>query len=66
MITALSKTIKTDSKLTDRENQESIYRFMPKFLWVLRDFTLKIEDERGRKISATRYLNNCLEDQSSG
>lgn len=42
MVTALSKTIKTDNKLTDRDNQEILYRFMPKFLWILRDFTLKI------------------------
>jgi hypothetical protein len=42
MITALSKQIKTDEKLNDRDNQENLYRFMPKFLWLLRDFTLKI------------------------
>ena len=56
MVTALSKTIKTDGKLSERDNQESLHRYMPKFLWVLRDFTLKIEDERGRKISPTQYL----------
>jgi hypothetical protein len=44
MVTALSKTIKADNKLNDRDNQESLYRYMPKFLWILRDFTLKIED----------------------
>ena len=60
MVTALSKTIKTDSRLSERDNQESLHRFMPKFLWILRDFTLKIEDERGRKISPTQYLENCL------
>jgi len=25
-------------------------------MWVLRDFTLKIEDEKGKKINATQYL----------
>lgn len=65
MVTALSKTIKSDNKLTERDNQESLYRFMPKFLWLLRDFTLKIEDERGRRISPTKYLENCLQEQSS-
>jgi hypothetical protein len=66
MVTALSKTIRTDNKLTDRDNQESLHRFMPKFLWVLRDFTLKIEDERGRRISPSQYLENCLNDPNYG
>jgi hypothetical protein len=29
---------------------------MPKFIWVLRDVTLKIEDQYGRKLSPTQYL----------
>jgi hypothetical protein len=37
---------------------------MPKFLWILRDFTLRIEDERGKKITASQYLENCLTDQN--
>jgi hypothetical protein len=61
MVTALSKTIKADAKLTERDNNDNLHRFMPKFLWILRDFTLKIEDERGRKISPTQYLENCLD-----
>jgi len=39
---------------------------MPKFIWVLRDVTLKIEDQYGRKISPTQYLENCLTDQQPG
>ncbi len=66
MVTALSKTIKADARLTQRDNNDSLHRFMPKFLWILRDFTLKIEDERGRKISATQYLENCLDQPSYG
>jgi Guanylate-binding protein, N-terminal domain len=38
---------------------------MPKFLWILRDFTLRIEDERGKKITASQYLENCLTDQNA-
>ena len=38
---------------------------MPKFCWVIRDFTLELEDERGRKINAKQYLQNCLRDDSN-
>ena len=66
MVTALSRTIRTDGKLSERDNQESLHKYMPKFMWVLRDFTLKIEDERGRRISPTQYLENCLDNPGYG
>jgi hypothetical protein len=33
---------------------------------VLRDVTLKIEDQHGRRITPTQYLENCLTDQHPG
>lgn len=42
MVTALSQHIRADERLNDRENQEELYRYMPKLIWVLRDVTLKI------------------------
>lgn len=53
MVTALSQHLRADERLNDRENQEELYRYMPKFIWLLRDVTLKIEDERGRRITPT-------------
>ena len=53
MVTTLSQKINSGDQNSD---SGQLVRFMPKFLWILRDFTLKIEDERGRKISATQYL----------
>lgn len=53
MITALSKKIRAESNSSERDNEEKLYLHMPKFLWLLRDFTLRLEDERGRKITAT-------------
>lgn len=32
----------------------------PSFLWVIRDFMLKVEDDSGMKISAKKYLENSL------
>jgi hypothetical protein len=33
---------------------------MPNFLWCLRDFSLKLEDENGRAITSAEYLENAL------
>lgn len=42
---------------------KDLHQIFPNFLWVVRDFTLKLEDENGRKISARQYLENCLKPQ---
>ena len=33
---------------------------MPKFLWILRDFTLELIDEKGREMTAAQYLEKSL------
>ena len=33
---------------------------MPDFLWVLRDFSLQLEDEKGNEISSKEYLEKAL------
>lgn len=35
----------------------------PKFLWIVRDFTLMMVDKNGEKISSKEYLENALEFQ---
>ena len=64
MVTALSKNIKTGGERGASQDTD-LHRYMPKFLWLLRDFMLKIEDERGRKISPSQYLENCLNDKDT-
>lgn len=36
--------------------------FSPKFLWCLRDFSLRLQDESGKPISSLQYLERCLAD----
>ena len=36
--------------------------FTPKFIWILRDFVLELEDKNKRKISPKEYLENALHD----
>lgn len=38
---------------------------MPKFLWLLRDFTLELRDADGKKIEPRQYLEDSLLDQNS-
>lgn len=55
MVTALSKKIKTGDDY-EANDPVQISRFMPKFLWLLRDFMLKIEDKYNKKITPNTYL----------
>jgi hypothetical protein len=64
MVTTLSKYIKT-GEASGAVDSEQIHRFMPKFMWLLRDFMLKLEDDRGRRITPSQYLENCLNDRKS-
>jgi len=56
MVTALSKKIKVGDSATNSSDPSELTRFMPKFLWLLRDFMLKIEDDKGRRIKPNDYL----------
>ena len=42
---------------TDESDLNSV---LPNFLWVLRDFSLQLEDEHGNEIQAHEYLENAL------
>jgi hypothetical protein len=35
----------------------------PSFIWVLRDFSLKLEDLDGNKITPKQYLESALREQ---
>lgn len=34
--------------------------FTPKFIWLLRDFTLEIQNSKGQPITSKEYLENAL------
>jgi hypothetical protein len=42
---------------------EDLGEYFPSFLWVLRDFSLKLEDEQGNEISSKMYLDLALKEQ---
>ena len=43
------------------DSTSDLERFFPSFLWVLRDFALRLEDEDGDAISPDEYMNNALQ-----
>ena len=59
----LSKTIKIKS-VSIEDNEEELAQYFPTLLWLLRDFSLKLEDKNGNVITEKQYLENALEDLS--
>ena len=57
----LSKTIKIKS-ISIEDNEEELAKYFPTLLWLLRDFSLKLEDKNGNVITEKQYLENALEE----
>ena len=57
----LSKTIKIKS-VNKVDSEEELAEYFPSLLWLLRDFSLKLEDVNGNTITEKQYLENALMD----
>ncbi|KAL4455126.1 hypothetical protein ABPG74_006508 [Tetrahymena malaccensis] len=44
-------------------NDKSVSQDLPFFMWVLRDFSLVLEDQKGEPLNSKQYLENSLEEQ---
>lgn len=52
MVVNLANNIRIEeSKSATNNNTQEINKYFPKMLWVLRDFTLKLENTEGTSIS---------------
>ncbi len=47
-------------ELKDGDVDKEVAEHFPSFIWVLRDFTLALQDKAGHPISANEYLENTL------
>ena len=56
----LSKFIKIKS-VNKEDNEDEFAEYFPTLLWLLRDFSLKLEDKNGNVITEKQYLENALE-----
>lgn len=57
------------SKLLQKGNQKemnNIVNCFPSFMWLVRDFALRLEDNFGKAISPNQYLENALKLQQGG
>ena len=57
----LSKTIKIKSASIE-DNEEELAKYFPNLLWLLRDFSLKLEDSDGNVITEKQYLEEALKE----
>ena len=61
----LSKTIKLKNSFKE-DNKDELAQYFPCFLWLLRDFSLRLIDKNGKKITEKQYLENALENINGG
>jgi len=60
----LSKTLKLKNSFME-DNKNELAEYFPYFLWLLRDFSLKLVDKNGKNISEKEYLEKALENLKS-
>jgi hypothetical protein len=60
LVINLTKHIQTSSR--SNSDGSDLHEFFPSLLWVVRDFTLQLE-EAGKKITSRQYLENALKPQ---
>ena len=68
LILNLSKSLKIRNNSNslnrnDNNDEEEMAKYFPSLLWILRDFSLKLEDNEGNIITAKQYLENALMNQ---
>ena len=56
----LSKTLKLKNSFME-DNKNELAEYFPYFLWLLRDFSLKLVDKNGKNITEKEYLETALE-----
>jgi len=63
LIINLSKSLHIQSDSANEEDPDELAKYFPKFLWVLRDFSLKLYDEYDNPLTAKDYFENALNPQ---
>lgn len=63
MIGNLSQNVHIKTSGNDNVKFEEFAQYMPKFLWVLRDFSLDLIDKDGEAINPNEYLESALKEQ---
>ena len=63
LVINLSKKIQMKKDGDDTGSDEALTKMFPSFLWVLRDFALKLADMEGNRMTPKQYLESALREQ---
>ena len=63
LVANITKNIHIKAKGNEEVDPEQYSQYFPSFLWVVRDFSLRLEDEDGDLITPREYLEKALEPQ---
>jgi hypothetical protein len=63
LVTHLTEHIQLRSGPRKETDAAAFAKYFPRFLWVVRDFTLQLKDEKGDAISESEYLERALSDK---
>ncbi len=56
----LSKELQIKSELVEESDPDEIAKYFPSFLWVVRDFSLRLHDTMGNQLTPKEYLENAI------
>ena len=62
LIVNLSKQLEVSGQKAEDADPDQVSQYFPSFLWVVRDFALRLEDENQNSISSKQYLENALKE----
>lgn len=63
LIINLSKNLHVQADTVNEEDPDELAKYFPRFLWVLRDFSLKLRDEYDNPINSKEYFEGALNPQ---
>ena len=63
LIINLSQELQIKSEVLGECDPEEVQKYFPSFLWVVRDFSLRLLDNQGNSISQKQYLESALQPQ---
>jgi hypothetical protein len=63
LIVNLSKQLQIKNSKAEDADPDEVAQYFPSFLWVVRDFALKLLDQYGNQINSKEYLEGALKEQ---
>lgn len=63
LIVNLSKQLQIKNSQAVDEDPDEVAKYFPSFMWVVRDFTLRLLDPEGNPLTSKEYLEVALKEQ---